>query len=163
MEELLTEENKKLITDALTKWKREYKDYRFWTNIFLLVLYIPFVFGCIVLYRVNHVIAYVCTALAVWYLLFAILPAIKEYSIIKKCNINNINTIKIGIIRRKMYKNRMFSICVIYGTSITETCNVKASEIQFNKFKINDKIIFFEYFPRILCNNIFTRKTKELG
>ncbi len=142
-----TDDKQKIIHEEIAKWRIEYKKYRFWINVRLLLVFIPFVVFSIILFHFDSLSGYICSVFTCSYVLFVIVPALEEWGKISKCNLNNIHNIKIGIIRRKFYRQRKFSIFLAEIANSREIDIVKVTSSQFDKFRVGDKIIYFEYYP----------------
>ena len=110
MEKVTTEEKQEIIQKTIKQWKKEYIEYRSWVNLYTSVLFIPFVIASIWLFYVDDIVAILCSIFTIIYFCTAIIPSIEEWNRIKKCNLNNIHNIKVGVIFRKYYRQRTFSI-----------------------------------------------------
>ena len=142
-----TEEKKKIVHKAIADWKKEYRNYRCWVNVYLLITFIPFFLASIILFRYNPIFGYFCTVFTCGYVLLAIVPSLNEWGKIDRCNLNNIHNIRVGVIRRKYYRQRKFSIFIAERSNYKELDIVRVTELQFDRFRVGDKIIYFEFYP----------------
>ena len=156
---LTTKEKEKILRNTIAEWKKEYKAYQTMLNIYLWIILVPFAFMCFVLYRFDALVGYICTVITSFYTILAIVPTVDELGKINKCNVKNIRNIKVGVIRRKYYRQRKFSIYLADITKYREIDIVRVTTSQFDKFRVSDTIIYFEFYPRRFCDNIHARRT----
>ena len=176
---LNSNEKKKLIYNEIDKWKKEFKRYSLCLclySYFILFILISF---SIMLFLVNIILGIFWSVFTIIYLLGIVIPRLLIWDEIKKCNINNIYNLNIGIIQRKFYSRKKFLIYVNKDKSSKVKPDIYCTNRQFKHLLVNDKVIFFEFLhekygiikkPRqvkdseieLLKNNCYTPTEKDL-
>ncbi len=148
MELLSTKEKQKLLYEAITEWKLEYKKYKMKVNSYLFLVLTAFIIITAFMFFLNDIAGYICLIATSIYALGVVVPSVDEASKVNKCNLNNVHNIKVGVLRRKYYKQRKFSIFLAEKGQYRELDVVRATDLQFNFFRVGDKIICFEFYPK---------------
>lgn len=145
--DLNAKEKKKIIYNAIEKWRKETKEYILRIKIYLWLMFLPILLVCIVSSFFSLLIALVFLIITTIYFLIVILPLQRKWKMINRCNIKNIKNVEFGIVQRKYYKNRIVSVFIMSKSNIQKTDKIKTTENQFNRLRTNDNVMYFEYYP----------------